>query len=246
MLRLVRLGLHLAVGAVLATVLTRPRRWPGPPAAVVGWWHRRACRILGVRVRVTGAVPHGPVLLVCNHVSWLDIPVLASVLPGCFVSKAEVRDWPLIGWLAARAGTLFLQRGHRGAASEIRERMAWTLRRGWPVILFPEGTTTDGTHVRRFYARLFDAAVLAGAPVQPVAIRFSSGDRPSQTAPFIGDDAFVPHLLRLAGGPPVVANLTFLEPIPTAVGRDGLASAAEASVRAIVEGAPAAAGAGQG
>jgi 1-acyl-sn-glycerol-3-phosphate acyltransferase len=241
--RLGRLGGHLVLGAVLAALLLAGRGSARSPrrARLIRWWHRGACRALGVEVVVRGTPAPGPVLLACNHVSWLDILVLGAVVQTRFVAKAEVRGWPLLGWLAARAGTLFLKRGDRGAAEAATLEMVWALRRGASVALFPEGTTSDGRGVRRFRARLFDAAVLAGAPVQPVALRFRDGDRLCPRAPFVGDDDFVPHLVRLAGHGALRAELTFLEPVKGHSGqRERLAQQCEARVRAALEGPPAA------
>jgi 1-acyl-sn-glycerol-3-phosphate acyltransferase len=114
--------------------------------------------------------------------------------------------------------------------------MVWALRRGERVLLFPEGTTTDGTGVRRFRSRLIEAAVLADTPVQPVALRFVEGEGTDRAVPFVGEDAFLPHLVRLAGRNAVRAEVTFLDPIPArSAPREALAARCEAGVRAVVE-----------
>jgi 1-acyl-sn-glycerol-3-phosphate acyltransferase len=240
-LRLGRLAGHLALGALLAVVLLGERRRERRPrlAGLIRWWHREACRILAVQVVTHGHPAPGPVLFVCNHISWLDIPVLGSVVPARFLSKAEVRRWPFLGWLAARAGTLFLKRADRGAAEAAALEMVWTLRRGESVVLFPEGTTTDGTGVRRFRARLFEAAVLAGTPVQPVALRFLAEGQTDADVPFLGEDTFLPHLLRLSRRARIRAEVSFLPPLPAREAPpDTLAGRCEALVRAVVEQAP--------
>jgi 1-acyl-sn-glycerol-3-phosphate acyltransferase len=234
--RLGRLAAHVALGASLAALLlgkARRRRRP----RLVAWWHRRVCRVLGVEVVVHGRPAAAPVLLACNHVSWLDIPAIGGVVDTRFLSKAEVRGWALIGWLAARAGTLFVRRADRAATEATTLEILWSLRQGERVVLFPEGTTTDGSTVRRFRSRLFDAAVLADVPVQPVALRFLEGERLAPTVPFLGEDAFVPHLARLAGHAGLRVEVTFLEPFPArAAVRHTLAARCEAAVRAVVEG----------
>jgi 1-acyl-sn-glycerol-3-phosphate acyltransferase len=237
--RLSAVALHLLVGAVLALALfggPAPRQ-AARRQAVLRAWQARLCRLLGVELRVSGRPHPGPALLVCNHVSWLDIPVLGAVVPGHFLAKAELRSWPFLGWLAARAGTLFVARGERGAMDRAVMEMVWILRRGAPVVAFPEGTTTDGTRVRRFHGPMFEAAILAAVPVQPVALRFQDAHgEPAAAVPFLGDDAFVPHLLRLAGLPGVVAEVAFLDPIPGRAGeRAALAAAARAAVRERIE-----------
>lgn len=242
-LRLGRLAAHLALGALLAVLLLGEQRRGRRPrlAGLIRWWHRGVCRVLGVEVVVHGHPAPGPVLFVCNHVSWLDIPVLGSVVPARFLSKAEVRRWPFLGWLAARAGTLFLRRADRAAAEAAALEMLWTLRRGESIVLFPEGTTTDGRTVRRFRPRLFEAAVRAGAQVQPVALRFLADGRPAPDVPFLGEDAFLPHLLRLSRRPRIRAELTFLAPLAAREAPPArLAGRCEALVRAAVEQTPAA------
>jgi 1-acyl-sn-glycerol-3-phosphate acyltransferase len=233
---------HVVLGAILAAALLRERRRDRLPrlAGLLRWWHRGACRALGVDVVAHGRPASAPTLFACNHVSWLDIPVLGSLVPGCFLSKAEVQGWPVVGWLARRAGTLFLKRGDRHAARAATLAMTWALRRGDNVVLFPEGTTSDGSGIRRFHARLFEAAVLAGVRVQPVALRFPAGDRgdrPDPLVPFVGDDALLPHLARLAGHPGPRAEVTFLEPLEArGADRAALAGHCEALVRSVVEG----------
>jgi len=242
-LRLTRLGGHIALGVLLAGTVAGHRAWDRRPrlAGLVSWWLRVVCRVLQVKVTVHGHPATSPVLFVCNHVSWLDIPVVGGVVPARFVSKAEVRRWPLIGWLAARAGTLFLRRADRGAAQAAVLEMVWALRRGQNVVLFPEGTTTDGSVVRRFRPRMLEAALLAGTSVQPVALRFVDGDRPDPVVPFVGDDAFLPHLLRLSGRKTTRAEVTFLEPLAVRDTRgDALAARCETLVRGVIEGSPAA------
>jgi 1-acyl-sn-glycerol-3-phosphate acyltransferase len=237
--RLARLALHLAAGTLLAALLLGARQRRSRPRMnrLLTWWHRGVCRILGVALTVRGRPSAAPALLACNHVSWLDIPVLASVVPGRFLAKAEVREWPLVGWLAARAGTLFLRRGDRAAARSALLEMVWALRRGDHVILFPEGTTTDGAGVRRFRDRLFEAAILAGAPVQPVALRFRDGDRTHPLVPFLGDHALVPHLARLVAAPRIDVEVTFAEAFSArGLSREALAARCEAFVRAAVNG----------
>lgn len=237
--RLGRLAAHIALGALLAALLLGERRRHRRPRLVrlIAWWHRGACRALGVDVIVRGQPAPAPVLLLSNHVSWLDIPVLGGAAPTRFLSKAEVRGWPLLGWLAARSGTLFLRRADRAAAEAATLEMIWALRRGERVLLFPEGTTTDGTGVRRFRSRLIEAAVLADTPVQPVALRFVEGEGADRAVPFVGEDAFLPHLVRLAGRAAVRAEVTFLDPLPArSAPREMLAARCEAGVRAVVEG----------
>ena len=138
---------------------------------------------LGVELEadLTHAVPGA--LLVANHISWIDIYVINAALPAAFVSKEEVRHWPLIGWLAARHDTIFLRRGSRGHARLINAEVAAVLERGKHVAVFPEGTTTDGRSLLHFHAALIQPALAAGRPVLPVAISYWELDGQRSLAP---------------------------------------------------------------
>ncbi|AHE98740.1 lysophospholipid acyltransferase family protein [Thioalkalivibrio paradoxus] len=197
-------------------------------------WYRRAMALAGVEIRVHGRAPDGPALVVANHVSWLDIPVLGAVLDLRFLSKAEVARWPLIGWLARRNGTLFIHRGaHR--SSQILRDMAQALAARQRVVLFPEATTTTGTEVRHFHPRLFAAAVDTGTPVQPVAIEHERGpDGGPPVAAFVGGEWFMLHAWRILCQPRTVVQVHLLPQLPVteASSRSELADTARQAVRA--------------
>lgn len=176
--RLIRLGLHILAGA-FTILLLFPFLKPDERGRRVVAWARKLLAIVRVRVTVHGrppAVRGEGALIVANHVSWLDIHVLHSLIPSRFVSKAEVRDWPLIGWMAEQAGTLFLDRRKKADARRVNETMAALLRQGECLALFPEGTTTDGTRLLPFYPSLLQPAVVAGARVWPAVIRYRHPD----------------------------------------------------------------------
>ena len=220
--RLIRLFTHLLHGMLLTLLFSRRRQ--GDITArferIARWWSRRLCRILGLQVTVRGLPATGPALYVANHISWVDIPVLHGIAPAHLVSKAELRAWPLVGWLASRSGTLFIRRGERNAASETIERITWFLRRGRSILVFAEGTTGTGEAIKRFRPRLFAAATLSKRPVQPVAIRYPAEDEAiNPLIPFVGDDAFVPHLLRLLGQRSIPVVITFC-PVIASTGLD--------------------------
>lgn len=212
--RSVRLVEHLLRGAIIAlTVVVAAksgRRVAWLPDRVA-WWHGRLIRVLGIRVEVQGVLAAGA-LLVANHVSWLDIPVIGAQGRIGFLSKAEVRRWPLIGWMATIAGTLFLARGAHQTGEMIR-RIEERLQAGDAIVIFPEGTTTDGTRLQRFYPTLLAAGQSPGIRVQPVALRFGASTVPDSIAPFVGDDALLPHLGRLLRHPGVRVQLHFLPPL---------------------------------
>lgn len=189
----------LAGTLLLADALLRSRIDRAPFAR---FCFRRASRCLGFRVSARGTFSDRPVLFVCNHVSWSDIPVLGGMVPLRFLSKAEVGNWPVIGWLAKQAGTLFIQRGS-GKAGQARHEIADTLRQGQSVLVFPEGTTTAGATVLPFHSRLLHAAADAGMDIQPVSIGYLRNGHPDHLAPFIGDDEFHHHLARMLRQPAV-------------------------------------------
>ncbi|MDA8390523.1 MAG: lysophospholipid acyltransferase family protein [Gammaproteobacteria bacterium] len=197
--RLAALVAHTLLGATIALIvpaggLTDSRSGQ----AVVCWWHATLLKILGLRLHVLGTPAPAPALIVANHVSWIDIAAIGAVTPGRFVAKAEIRDWPLIGWLAARAGTLYIRRGDRRASAAVADQITQAFLRDQSVILFPEGTSTDGRDVHPFHARLLTPAIEAGCPVQPVALRYPGEDAGIHpAAPFINDDTLLAHLWRL-------------------------------------------------
>ncbi len=232
--RALRLIPHILRGVYLT--VTRLPRQPPPQTehqwATIRRWHRRALAIAGVDTTIHGTAVDGPVLFVANHVSWLDIGVLSTIVDAGFIGKRELASWPVLGFLIRRGGTIFVDRDGRDAGTAAAQEMAQRLQRGERVVVFPEGTTSRGDDVRRFHPRLFEAARLAGVPVQPVALRYDNA-----RAPFVDNAAFVPHLLRIMGEPRIHAQLTLLEPIdPTGLDRRGIARRAEESIRAAVRG----------
>ena len=180
-------------------------------------WLHGAAGVLGVRVRVEGRdrladLPPGSLWLP-NHVSWLDIPVLGGLQGGTvFLAKSEIGRWPVIGRLARLAGTEFIERGRGSeAAGEAVER---GLRHGRQMVVFAEGTTTDGHSVRRFHARLLGAAVRLERPVVPIAVRYFDVAGNRSTAPaFIDNESLWPSLWRVLSGKGLEARIDVLDPI---------------------------------
>ncbi|AYC34135.1 1-acyl-sn-glycerol-3-phosphate acyltransferase [Pseudomonas cavernae] len=243
-LRLARLlavlGLGLLMAAAMA-VLQRASR--GEPAALrqrlSRWYLLRLSGALPFRVEVQGQLPTAPMLWVSNHVSWTDIPLLGMLAPLAFLSKAEVRDWPLAGWLAQQAGTLFIRRG-AGDSVRLNRQLATQLRQGRNLLIFPEGTSTDGRVLRTFHGRLLSSAIEAGVPVQPVAIRYlRDGALDSEIAPFIGDADLLNHLLRLFAADTGSVQIQLLAPLASqGVARNELARRAQAAIAAALYGEP--------
>jgi 1-acyl-sn-glycerol-3-phosphate acyltransferase len=208
--RLVRVVAHIGRGLWLALRFDAFRQ---PHRALVREqalrWQQDLLEILGVRLSVSGKPAAGTVLHVSNHVSWLDIPVIGSLVPVHFLSKAEVRQWPLVGWLAQAAGTLFIRRGSGESGSKAQEIATHLLQRR-TILVFPEGTTTDGTGVRRFFPALFRAAVAAGTPVQPLTLQYlDHRGHVDRSLAFVGDDRFHSHLWQLLLRDEIRVNIHF-------------------------------------
>ncbi len=163
------------------------------------WWHRRLLNILSVRVNLVGELELKHGVMVSNHISWLDIVVIGACFPTHFVSKAEVKSWPLVGRLATAAGTLFIERGNNESANQIKDTMKQVIEDESFILFFPEATTTNGVGVKKFHPRLFGAAIESGEHVQPVAIKYESETLPHPFIPFIDDQSFGANLYRVLG-----------------------------------------------
>lgn len=212
------------------------------PARLVRWWCRTMARAAGVRVRVTGATaPSGGVLLVANHISWLDIPLLAAVRPARMLAKTEIRQWPVAGPLTARAGVLFIERDRLRALPDTVDRVAGALRAGAAVAAFPEGSTWCGRAQGTFRRAVFQAALDARVPVQPVRIHYRRGDGTASTAPaFVGEDTLLASLWRVATARGLVAEVEVRDAVlpGTCPDRRSLARAAELSAGSGAQPAP--------
>lgn len=172
-------------------------------------WMRGLIAILPLRIRRHGQPSEQTSLLVSNHISWLDIVAIGAQAPVHFLSKAEVRSWPVVGWLASAAGTLFIQRG-QATSQTLHEQLRHALQQGDSLVIFAEGTTTTGDRVRPFHGRLLGCAIESSTPVQPVAIAYRRADQRDQIAPFVNDDEFSSHLLRLLGSARIDIEMHFL------------------------------------
>ena len=156
-----------------------------------------------------------------NHISWFDIPALASQKPLHFLSKSEIKSWPLIGWLAEHAGTLYIERGASGAAQKSLNEITACLKQGYSVVIFPEGTTTDGRTLKKFHGRLLQAAIDAQVRIQPVALRYPYAGGVNPYVPYIDDMTFMDSVTGLIHTSPLEVELHFLEPIETHLESDG-------------------------
>ena len=219
--RLWRALMHLLAG-LLTILILFPRLSQEQKQIRVQVWSREMLARLGVGLVVQGnPAVAGPLLLVANHISWLDIAALHAARYCRFVSKADVQAWPLIGALASGIGTLFIERASRRDAMRVVHHMADSLRAGDVLAVFPEGTTSDGIHLLPFHANLLQAAIVAEAPVQPVALQFvdrRTGER-SLAPCYVGDDTLLGSLWRTLKSPGITAQIIFGEP-ELAQGRD--------------------------
>lgn len=189
--------------------------------AIVVSWNRAVCRILNLRLHIRGRPDANARLVVANHISWLDIIALGAQGPCLFIAKREVADWPVLGYLAKRIGTLFVQRGDVAQSAVVAERMVWQLRQGKRIVLFPEGTTSMGNRVLRFHGKLFLPAQRARVRIQAVALRYEG--EAARCAPFVGDDAFLPHLLGILKLDRIDLDLRYCPAVPPGPGPNELA-----------------------
>lgn len=194
------------------------------------YWSRQLMALCGVRVIVSGQpILTGPVLWAANHVSWIDIFVVNSVRATAFVAKSEIRRWPLIGWLAAGAGTIFIERGQRRAVQAVGEAVQARFEQGAAVGLFPEGTTSKGDSVQPFHASLFEPARAAGVLIQPVALRFLHQGQRSSLASFVGEETLATNLWRVLGTRGLAVEIEFTAPVDTRAADGSLLSRLEIS-----------------
>jgi 1-acyl-sn-glycerol-3-phosphate acyltransferase len=218
--RLAGMALVLAAGfaaAALFPLLPRAIR-----LALTRLWCRAMLAALGVRLETEGELDPRPALLVANHVSWLDVLAIGAARSAAFVCKADVADWPAFGWLVARVGTIFMRRGSARSAARATAAATHCLRSGLSVCVFPEGTSSDGGEVFPFSPALFQAAVDACCPVQPVALTYSS-----QAAVYAYNIGLGESLVAIAGARGLCVKLSFLTVLSPSTRRDAALQARE-------------------
>lgn len=217
LVRFLRLLLHLA-SALTQAAFIYPRVDKRRQFQMAARWSRQLLRLLNVHLEVIGEPPDSSlhnILFAGNHISWLDVFVLMAVCPARFVAKAEVRDWPVIGWLTKQVGTLFIERTKLLDTGRIARSVEEALAAGDRVAIFPEGTTTDGTRLRHFHTSLLEPAVTANAMLYPLAFRYCLDDGSITTAPaYIDDMTLVDSFLAIFAQPVIRAEIRFLDRIP--------------------------------
>lgn len=216
-LKLLRLAVHLARGLATAAFVF-PWCSPARRDALIRGWSAGLLAVLRVRIRVDGPAPGAdvPAVIVANHISWLDIWLIDSQRACRFVAKSEVRGWPLVGWLAHKAGTLFIQRTRRHHTAALNRQIGLALGEGACIAMFPEGTTSDGRQLRRFFTSLLQPAADTGAPLTPVAIRYLTADGAADLTPaYIDDMTLAASLKKILAAREIRAELRFLAPVET-------------------------------
>jgi 1-acyl-sn-glycerol-3-phosphate acyltransferase len=181
---------------------------------MIRWWSTALLRIFGLRSVRFGEPLADPALFVANHTSWIDIEMLHTQRAACFVAKAEIARWPLIGWMAATGGTIFHRRGSNHSLASVMQVMVERLRGGRSVAVFPEGGSGFNGVLKVFHARIFQAALDADVPVQPVALRFARHGRRVIDAGFREKESFMGNIIRMLGEAPMDAEVHFLKPVP--------------------------------
>ncbi|MBP6277270.1 MAG: 1-acyl-sn-glycerol-3-phosphate acyltransferase [Limnohabitans sp.] len=212
---------HVLVG--MWTIYVRfPQLGPEQREMRVQAWALQFLALWDIHLKVLGQpVAQGPVLMVCNHISWLDISVIHAARHCRFVSKSDIRDWPLVGALATGAGTLYIERTSRKDALRMVKDMADAMRNGDVVAVFPEGTTSDGRDLLPFHANLIQSAIQAQAPVQPMSLQFldAATGEPTFAPCYIGDDTLLGSIWRTLTAPRITAVVHFGQ-LQQADGRD--------------------------
>ncbi len=208
---------RLLVAGVLRCGLVFPFVTPAERLRQTGRWCGQVARALGVTVRAGGTRHPGPALVVANHISWIDILAINAIHPARFVSKADVKHWPVLGWLVGCGGTLFLERERKRDALRVVHQTAEALGAGDTIAFFPEGTTGDGTRLLPFHANLLQAAIASGVAVQPVALRYTDADSaPSRAVMWVNNETLATSLWNVVRARGLQVQVTQLDPIRTA------------------------------
>jgi 1-acyl-sn-glycerol-3-phosphate acyltransferase len=210
--RLLRVALHLS-GGLLTVALVYPFCGEASRLSLKQRWSIRLLCILGISHQTGGEPPqHG--LVMSNHISFVDVFAINAWMPSSFVAKDDVRHWPLIGWLASHTDTLFLERGSRSAAQRAREHMVEHLQAGKRVVVFPEGTTSNGDGVLPFHSAMFQAAIDAAVTVTPLAVHYigTDGTR-SYAAAFVGETTLIECFWSIACADGITITTSVLPPL---------------------------------
>ncbi len=214
--RIARTIVHTVTGLIVASSVL-PWLSDARKRGIIKWWCGGLLRALHIRVNTFGVLPPANtqgVMFVANHVSWADIHALNSLVPLRFVAKSDIREWPVFGYLVAKANTLFIDRSKKQQAGRIVETVSNSLKAGDNLCYFPEGTTSDGTHMLPFKSSVLQAAINANTQIWPVAIRYVNADGSINTEmAYEGDTSLIESMWRIISQKNSVVELYFLEPI---------------------------------
>lgn len=227
--RLLRIALHF-VGGASTIIFIYPLVSRSKHLELKRLWSIRALKMLGVKLQVTGQIAAN--MKVANHISWLDIIAINSVVPSVFIAKDDVRNWPFIGWIATNVETYFMQRGSSKAAHKALQHIADLLNANIDVVAFPEGTSSDGKQILPFYGALLQGPIVAKVAIQPIAISYSDGSGNSSQAPaYYGEIGIFRSLWNLTRADCTIVHLDLLPAINSSThDRRTLAIALRASI----------------
>ncbi len=215
--RLLRTLIHVGHGMAIVALSWR---WLDEAALQrrIGWWASKLLHLLGIKIQSQGMCRPGASMLVANHVSWLDILVIHALCPQArFVSKADVRHWPLLGWLVGAVGTLFIERERKRDALRVVHQVAEALRLGHKVAVFPEGTTGNGVQLLPFHANLLQAAVATATPIQPLALSYTEpGHAVSPAVTWLGATTLLHSLWAIACADGLAVRVVLLPALSSA------------------------------
>ena len=220
LVRLIHLGWVIASGMICLPWFFMMARGVRVTARIewMQWMSRRFLSVLHCKVSLSGTVPRQG-LIACNHLGYIDILVIGSVCPAIFVAKSDVKFWPIFGWLASCAGTIFVSRSAPVQVASQLSQMQQPLKEGRPVVLFPEGTSSGGASVLPFRSSLFESVIIVESAITPAAIAYDlegDGSVEDEIA-YWGDHVMLPHLINLLSKKSITAHLRFgasRKPVP--------------------------------
>ncbi len=209
------LGTALIIGFILPLIYGRQWFATFKGQRIIQWWAKRASSILGLSISLQGKSCTSTSLIVSNHISFLDIVVIASISPVTFLAKSTLRYWPIIGFIANRFGTIFIKRNSSSVMHNLTKSLTNALQQKQTIAVFPEGTTTNGLSVKRFHPALFQASINANKPVQPIALCYRRNGKVNRSAAYIDNDIFIITLIKIMSQTKTDVNLTFCNTIET-------------------------------
>jgi 1-acyl-sn-glycerol-3-phosphate acyltransferase len=220
--RTARIFIHTITGLIIASAVLPLVSVPHK-RGIIKWWCGGLLRAFHIQVNTFGSLPPANtqgVMFVANHVSWADIHALNSLIPLRFVAKSDIKNWPIFGYLVTKANALFIDRSKRQHAARVVETVSDSLKAGDNLCYFPEGTTSDGTHMLPFKSSVLQAAINANTQIWPVAIRYINADGSINTEmAYAGETSMIESMKLIIMQKNALVELHFLSPMQ-ATGRD--------------------------